>query len=238
MSDADPGRVRGDPYCVCGRNLHGTPIEFDDRTGLPLARCPDCGRYHASGAADDAATQWAARFWTALVLAWAATLLGLAGVAAMIQAFLNVIAYDEVLRPDLLVETTGGYVPREEDVVVIALTLLAPLVLGGAAGLFQSIVMWHVRGLTRWLPMIGVLGLAVLACLPGLYEHRVYGRLGMHHIAVVIIGGTTLIAAIGWAAMLFLGRPIARGLARVILPPTARRHAAFLWTADGREVPA
>ena len=49
--------------------------------------------------------------------------------------------------------------------------------------------------------------------------------------------GVSVTTFVAWAVMLYLGRPAARGIAAVALPPGARGAVAFLWTADGKTPP-
>ena len=51
-----------DAFCTgCGYNLHGQPVTRDERTGIFLCRCPECGQYHAAGLGVTAASAWAAQ---------------------------------------------------------------------------------------------------------------------------------------------------------------------------------
>jgi hypothetical protein len=47
-----------------------------------------------------------------------------------------------------------------------------------------------------------------------------------------------LLESAGLGVGLLLGRPVARALLRILVPPKPRQHLAFLWTIDGKRLPA
>ena len=47
----------------------------------------------------------------------------------------------------------------------------------------------------------------------------------------------TAMQAVGVLVGTRMGRPIARGVARAVIPPKPRQLLAFLWQADGKPVP-
>jgi hypothetical protein len=64
-------QMEADAFCeTCGYNLHGQPVARDERLGLMLCRCPECGRYHAAGKATTAASLWLSRLAAALMGVW------------------------------------------------------------------------------------------------------------------------------------------------------------------------
>ena len=231
--------VEGDPFCRCGRNLHGQSVVRDDRTGVPMAQCPECGAFHAAGAADTAVTQWAARFYAAVVLAWALVLANIAAAAILVQTFCNGIAAEEMFFPSSGVYdanfSSGG--PDDSRLFWQAMFLLVPLGLGAFLGLLQAVAMWHVRGPARLIPIVFVLAAAALMTALGLYDSYAYRQSGDYALARSIVAGVSAVTFLGWLAMLFLGRPIARAFAAVAVPPAPRRALAFLWAADGKTLP-
>jgi hypothetical protein len=52
---------------------------------------------------------------------------------------------------------------------------------------------------------------------------------------IVQIGLYLLIEIPGVAIGAWIGRPIARLLLKILVPPKARQHLAFLWIVDGKE---
>ena len=221
--------VRGDPFCRCGFNLHGRPVVRDGRTDLPLAECPECGAFHAAGAADTAVTQWAARFYAVLVLLWVALLVALAFAAAGLQAGLNLVAAEDATSVQLM---------NADDFVFWRIAfLLLPLALGSFLGAFQSVSMWHRRGPSQLVPVLFILAVGGFITELALQDSYGYRNGDDPLIAHLNAAGVSVITLIGWAVMLRLGRPLARAMASVAVPPKPRRALAFLWTADGKSPP-
>src|SRR4051812_6127348 len=60
-----------DVFCLnCGYNLHAQPVTRDERLGIFVCRCPECGRFHPAGAGVTAAGLWAGRLATAALTCW------------------------------------------------------------------------------------------------------------------------------------------------------------------------
>ena len=48
-----------DRFCGdCGYNLRTLPVYRDDRTGIPVVRCTECGRYQSANDASTALRPW------------------------------------------------------------------------------------------------------------------------------------------------------------------------------------
>jgi hypothetical protein len=251
------GQVQTDTFCPgCGYNLHTRPVTRDERLGILVCRCPECGRFSAAGQTTTAARPWLNRLATMLLTGWVFFLLLL---FALCSLFLGMLAYGHTMEmvgyrqtnvPRLvngrMVYTGYGYyqlryeirhIPRE-DVDGQArhewaqgwLTFFAVL-LGLIAGLLFGSLLWHCRG---WRRLLGFLppavGCAVAAILwignPATIEIRDWG--------LMQIGELFVIELIAVGVGLLTGRRFARGLVRVFVPPKARQHLAFLWIADGK----
>src|SRR5438093_4740973 len=64
-------RLEVDVFCVeCGYNLHSQTVVRDERLGIFVCRCPECGRFHPAGVGVTATTTWAARLATMLLAFW------------------------------------------------------------------------------------------------------------------------------------------------------------------------
>ncbi len=107
------GVIEVDTYCVgCQYNLHGQAVSLDDRLGLPVCRCPECGRFHPAGVGVSAAGTWARRLATLLLFAWVAVV-----VAATVTTWFfmgaasvgSVAAYTTMVR----VAADGGPAPAK-----------------------------------------------------------------------------------------------------------------------------
>ena len=67
------GQIEVDAFCGgCHYNLHGQPVTVDERLGLPVCRCPECGRWAAAGVATGAGSVWVRRLGTVLLFNWSA----------------------------------------------------------------------------------------------------------------------------------------------------------------------
>ncbi|HEV7298103.1 MAG TPA: hypothetical protein VGN72_01980 [Tepidisphaeraceae bacterium] len=122
---------------------------------------------------------------------------------------------------------------RQEVTWVIFLNLVSCL-LATSLGGFIAIAGWHVpRRRYLW---VALLPIAVAGVVYGLW------RLERSHDAFHV----ELLPWMGWCVALqvifvllgtVIGRPLARGLARVFVPPKPRQALAFLWRVDGKTPP-
>lgn len=103
-------------------------------------------------------------------------------------------------------------------------------------GVGQSAALWHVRGWRQGLPMAVVLLLPLGFLLVSITGQNGYtGAAGL----VLKIGvGHLALAGLCYAAGLITGRPIARFIASLLVPPRPRQSLAFLWHADGKSPPS
>src|SRR6185503_7723206 len=64
-------RLETDTFCLeCGYNLHSQAVVRDERLGIFVCRCPECGRYHPAGIGVTATRTWLNRFATLLLFFW------------------------------------------------------------------------------------------------------------------------------------------------------------------------
>src|SRR3954464_13465182 len=64
-------RLEVDTFCVeCGYNLHGQTVNRDERLGIFVCRCPECGRFHPAGVGVTATNVWLRRLATVLLAFW------------------------------------------------------------------------------------------------------------------------------------------------------------------------
>src|SRR3954470_4746813 len=65
-------RLETDTFCVeCGYNLHSQAVERDERLGIFVCRCPECGAFHPAGTGITAVSTWMSRLATGLLIVWA-----------------------------------------------------------------------------------------------------------------------------------------------------------------------
>lgn len=250
------GQVQTDTFCPgCGYNLHTRPVVRDERLGILICRCPECGRFSAAGQTTTAARPWLNRSATMLLTGWVFFLLL---TFALCSLFLGMLAYGHTMEmvgyrqssfPQLV---NGRFVPgyrryqlryeirqihREDNDEQTRhewaqgwLAFFA-ILLGLITGMMFSAFLWHCRGWLRlfgFLPVIASSAVAMVLWIgnPATEEIRVWGLLQIGEFFLIEL------AAIG-VGLLF-GRRFARGLIRVMVPPKVRQHLAFLWITDGK----
>src|SRR4029079_18116386 len=73
-----------DLFCEnCGYNLHGQPVNRDERLGILLCRCPECGRFHPAGHRTTATSVWLSRLAAAFLALWVLIVVGVFVLAAI-----------------------------------------------------------------------------------------------------------------------------------------------------------
>lgn len=247
------GHIQTDAFCEgCGYNLHTQAVTRDARLGILICRCPECGRYAAAGQATPASRVWLNRLASAFLATWALFLLVL---FATLSLFLGMIAYGNLMSrttwhqasqpmPNApgTMRVISWYEVRPEPAepeqisqwrVERAMLWTVTAGLGLLTGGLFAVLLWHCRGPLRALvlvpPLLGCCGAAVTWANDPMTVHVL--RWGLNWIAISF-AAEALAVLIG----LRIGRPIARGLLRVLLPGKPRQHLAFLWTIDQKEV--
>lgn len=249
------GQVQTDTFCDgCGYNLHTQAVMRDTRLGILVCRCPECGRFAAAGQVTSAARIWLSRLATLLLAWWVLFLVILFGLCAF---FLGMLAYGHMMEQttwvsDVAPTTQPMYynsyyhshyviAPAASDPIIasdhsreMALFVLGTVLLGLLTGGFFAVLLWHVRGWRRvfaYLPAL--LGCGISAWGWSVDRQSIHIRpWGFGQ-----IGEFVVIDLFAVTAGLWIGRPFARGLLTLLVPPKARQHLAFLWICDGK-VPA
>jgi len=252
------GHVQTDTFCEsCGYNLHTQAVVRDQRLGLLVCRCPECGRFSAAGRATSASPIWLNRFATGLLITWILFLLTL---FCLCSLFLGLVAYGNLMQ-DVRFESFQRPVPNHpgqfypmmrytlrdtsrsgiendiewqrrelfEHALLMGVTALLGLLSGG----FFSVLLWHVNGWKRALALLPALvGCGWCAVVWSNDPMAVWIRpWGERRLGLVCVGECAAIA-VG----IYLGRPAARGLLHILLPPKLRQNLAFLWTVDGKRL--
>ncbi len=118
------------------------------------------------------------------------------------------------------------------------LAFALPVLIGTLiVGIFQSTITWHLRWPWVMIPPVILVGLSALGfylVTLGDQDYFQYAR-QTAMLSMVFIQGSALL---GWIIGLAIGRPIARQVVRLIVPPKPRQMLAFLWHADGKSMPA
>ena len=129
---------------------------------------------------------------------------------------------------------TSTYINRESSWEEYAVFYGAHVAIALVLGIAQAAVMWHLREWRRWAIPISLL-LIPVTFLAITVRSDAYALLGS-----AFIGGTVLQIALflgTYALGLLIGRPVARFLVTMLIPPRPRQMLAFLWHADAKVVP-
>ena len=131
----------------------------------------------------------------------------------------------------------GYWTRQEEPGWQLAAAFAGGFGLGGIVfGIFQSALLWHLRWPVKLLPMLyPVISSALVFYLvtlanPGYFANAPNTIL----LGLLSVQGSL---AIGWLIGLLVGKPVARGLVRLVVPPKPRQVMAHLWHGDGKTLP-
>jgi len=81
------GVLELDAFCAgCHYNLHGQVVTVDDRLGIAVCRCPECGRFHPAGSGVTTNSVWLRRFATLLLFIWVGVVLIVTGLGMLAMA--------------------------------------------------------------------------------------------------------------------------------------------------------
>lgn len=245
------GQIQTDTFCEgCGYNLHAQAVMRDERLGILVSRCPECGRFAPAGHSTTAARLWLSRVLTLCLGVWVLVVLGLFALCTLFMGMTayghlqNDVRWRQVARPLSGSPSYEYYVftPAPGDAAALqnqqferwAMAMLAAG-LGLFAGMLFSVLLWHLRWPWRalaWVPPLVGCGVAALGWAndPAAVHLQAWG--------LRWIAAYWAIECVGVGVGLLLGRPVVRGLLRVLVPPRPRQHLAFLWLVDGRQPPA
>ena len=256
-------RIECDRFCDgCGYNLHTQVVRRDTRTQLLLCRCPECGRIHAVRDNVTAGRVWLQRLGTLALFVWMLVVvvggfsLGAGQVGVTIGTLEELTTYRPtsmpvttgpspttitISRPGRVAYSGGGNTIWQRQVreeidyygAFMALMLGLAFALGFALAVLMTVTMHH---WPRGGYLVPVVCVPVLAGAIAWYAWSSdYAHLrGWAAWYVVLDGGANLL---GGLVGVLVGRPFARLLATLILPPRLRQVAAFLWLADGKLPP-
>jgi hypothetical protein len=261
------GQVETDTFCEgCGYNLHTQMVVRDERLGILVSRCPECGRFAAAGRTTSASNVWLNRFGTILLVVWVMFLLTLFGLCTF---FLGLVPYGHTIEATTFESDTYTPIPshsmlahsfslnapyaknrgrlwsyrvprqiRTEDEEALHSEFQAQMLLASIAGALAlitgglfTILLWHCKGGWRAFallpPFVGCGGAVLIWTFDPM---TVFIReWGIVQIALYLLIEIPALAIGAWT-----GRPIARGLLNLLVPPKARQHLAFLWIVDGK----
>ncbi|MDB5305411.1 MAG: hypothetical protein JWM97_2960 [Phycisphaerales bacterium] len=247
--------IHTDTFCEsCGYNLHTQAVVRDERLGLLVCRCPECGRWAAAGLGTSASRVWLNRFGTLLLIGWVLVLLVVFGLGTLFMGMLpygylmsftrwqqfevpapgmpgqHLIVYRYTLQDVPPADSQAASDQRTGRTIFMCVATALAAVVGG----LHSVFLWHARG--RW--RVFAFAMPLLACLgTWVIWNADRETVDLRQWAVPRIALFFLLELLGLSLGLLAGRPIVRGLLRVLLPPKPRQHLAFLWTVDKKRLP-
>jgi len=244
------GHVETDTFCEgCGFNLFTQSVVRDERLGVLICRCPECGKFSAAGRTNSAARVWLNRLGTVLLTVWVFFLLGLFSLCTL---FLGMLSFGHMteqttMKPDAHAANTYGYSyhyvlrdpsrdeeeARQNTMEAIILDCTGGLLAALTGGLF-SVLLWHVKGWRRLPALLPPLLGSGFAALIWIAEPagRFIREWGLKQIVAYC-----LFEVIATAIGVLIGRPVARAVLKILTPPKVRQHLAFLWIVDGKVLP-
>src|SRR5690348_9086636 len=104
------GHMQTDTFCEgCGYNLHTQAVMRDQRLGIIVCRCPECGRFAPAGQGATATRVWLNRAATLFLTLWVLFVMVLFSLCAL---FLGMIAYGHVMNNVTWTQVTESVVPK------------------------------------------------------------------------------------------------------------------------------
>ncbi|MCP4250345.1 MAG: hypothetical protein GY778_25155 [bacterium] len=238
-----------DRFCGgCGYNLRTQPVARDPGTGIPLVRCPECGRHESANETATALRPWLRRTTGLLLGIWVFVVIGVFGLMWLGEGGLSYSTLDELtvyggFRIQRInaatVRTWGGTGTVEiregypQYGMFVALVLTCSYLLAYLCGLWAVVILPHWRraaylGLVLVTPLL-IFGIVAVAWNQEAPHLLYWGLIHLGaHAGAQVAGGVTGV---------LMGRPVARLALRVLLPPSLRPRLAYLWMVDGKPLP-
>jgi len=238
-----------DRFCEgCAYNLRTLPVYRDDYTGIPVVRCPECGRFQPANDTSTALRPWLHRLTSLLLAVWMLALIAGLVSLGMAEGAMSYANLDELTVRggsrvqrinNTTIRTWSGYGPLEVQTdypyrkLFITTMLITSSLIAFVCGALAVVVVphWH-RGAYFGLVLAVPIVAGVLVAIIWRYEapHLLDWGLPyvMAHMGVQVLGG--LLGVI-------FGRPLARLTVRIFLPTGIRPSLAFLWLADDKPFP-
>ena len=238
-----------DRFCEgCGYNLRTLPVYRDAHTGIPIVRCPECGRYQSANDASTVLRPWLHRLTSLLLGAW---------ILVIIAAFFHLGLAEGALSYTTLDELTirgGSTVQRINNTTIRTWSGSGPLEVRSDYEYYGSFVAMILFGSSLTAFACGMLAVVVCPHWP----RAAYA--GFILAMPILAGGLVAITwryeaphlfiwslpyvaahagaqAVGGLAGVIFGRPLARLGVQIFLPPSIRPRLAYLWHADGKPFP-
>lgn len=236
------GQLESDRFCDgCGYNLHGQQVWRDERLGIPVCRCPECGRHHAVQQGTTAAVLWLKRLTSVFVIGWVMLLtFVIAGFFFAVYGItIGATENYQIRNLHLLIHGSQSLsVSDRFDVFDLVIPRFFQQMFGLAIVVIVCLAGWHRR---RWqlLPAIVV---PVIAITLGNTTARLSlsgsGFAGYQQTAMLAGVMDVTIAVVLGVTAVFTSRAVLRFLVKLFVPPKARVAVAELFETQspaGRE---
>ncbi len=232
-------QLETDLFCFgCGYNLHGQVVTHDERLGFLICRCPECGRFHPAAMGVSASRPWLMRLGVSLIASWILTALTIVGFVSFFIGLMN-YAHFESYTTVIYAQRSQGYFPSERHRVLreysntnrdyamyyrdrwlwfAGFSATGSVVLG----MFFAVAMWHVSAGKRWLIVGWPILIAVFTLLIW------YGNEELSEVLLWSVLTSIKYLLLNVPAMaigLLIGRPVMRGICRMLVPPKLLQHA-------------
>jgi len=238
-----------DRFCEqCTYNLRTLPVHREERTGIPIVRCPECGRYQSANDAATALRPWLHRMTSLVIGVWVLTMIATFLWLGVAEGAMSYSTLDELTHRagtqiqrigTMTIRTGSGSGPLQvwEDIPDFALFMSAMLV-GSVAiafviGLLAAVLFPH------WRRGAGAAFVLAMPLLAGIIIAMTWNYEAPHLFewGLSYIGAHAGVQLFGGLLGIIFGRPVARVIVRIFLPPSARPRLAYLWLTDGKALP-
>ena len=258
--------IETDRYCDhCGYNLRTQPLRRDPSTGLLLVRCPECGRLHAARDGATAGRVWLQRLGTLALFYWILLIFGMLFGLGAAEVGITFATLDELTTYQTInikSATTSAPASGSQIISIGGTTIIQT---GSTTTRLVRVIRDRYEHYTAFLTLVHtisyILGfLALLLLVVACHHWRKWGYLIPALLFPALLGGLVWFPwtfdnpqLADWSARMILsqnaayfvgclsatlfGRPFARTVVQLLLPPRLRQVLAFLWIADGKPPP-
>lgn len=234
-------QLETDRFCEnCGYNLRMQGVRRDPRLAILVVRCPECSRYHPVAAAGTLRQIWWQRLATLFILTYALFLLGLMAGFGSTELAIMIGTTEELNRRGWSPQG-GQYAtrlyqrPHDPDYLTLMALATAGSLATGYVAVALAVTFCHHWYRWGYMALAAALPLLVAAILWLILEYD--GPASIRIFAYPYITWLTGWNMIGGLLASRTGRPLARALARLLLPPGLRAYLSCLWSADGLQPP-
>lgn len=242
-------RIDLDYFCVhCSYNLRTQPVHNDERTGIPIVRCPECGKFLAANEGATALRPWLNRVTATALVVWMLGLLSCLFFLGLGQGALTYATLDELTTHsggtvqrinNTTIRTWTSYGPLEVNAdfeyydLFIATMLTLSALAAFATTTFLVVVFPHWRKRAYWGTALAITLIANGIVTGGWKQDAPH----LFDWSLPYILSHAGVQLFGVAAGVMMGRSLARLAARIVFPPSVRPRLAYLWSADGKPFP-